>query len=105
MVKWANRLTANRDIDRDREKALELLDRINQAADIGVSQMSWLEHTGGNGQIDFELLWGTTLASMKTPSGPFMRLPGAKVDLTLAHPVVDNHCFSHDAVHPQILRS
>jgi hypothetical protein len=26
---------------------------------------SWLDHSGGNGQIDFELLWGTTLASME----------------------------------------
>ena len=62
-------MTANRDTDRDREKTLDLLNRINQDADVEAASTSWLDHTGGNAQIDYALLWGTSMESMERHRG------------------------------------
>ena len=58
-------MTFNRDKDADGASTLVLLDRINRGVQVETTGTSWLEHTHGAGQIDYELLWGTTMERME----------------------------------------
>ncbi len=62
-------MTVNRNKDADRARTLLLLERINNGIKIAATATSWLDHTAGAGQIDYELLWGTTVDSMKLHRG------------------------------------
>lgn len=62
-------MTAGRNVDIDRENTASLLDDINTGKYVTVSDTSWLDHSAGAAQVDFELLWGTTMPRMQLLRG------------------------------------
>lgn len=56
-------MTANRNIEQDREMTLALLVDIANGAVVSTDVPNWLGHHGdGNSRIDSGLLWGSTLS-------------------------------------------
>lgn len=62
-------MTVNRNKDADCANTLALLDRINRGVQVAATATSWLEHTKGAGQVDYELLWGATMERMSLHTG------------------------------------
>jgi hypothetical protein len=64
-------MTANRNIEADRDKTLQVLELINQGELAVLNGMddSWLDHSGDAGQLDRLLAFGATLDKLSETRG------------------------------------